>query len=129
MPRTSPSRAAAVAPSPRPTIRVVWPNPAGPCATLIRVTPSGRERERTVGPRALLTLDEAAAVLGRPRAGVQRAIRAGFLATRRRGSRRYVTMKACADFRREEEADLAFARVRAHEPDIPADEVYSRLGL
>jgi hypothetical protein len=105
-------------------MRVVWPDPSEPRATLIRVTPRGEERERTVGPRTLLTLDEAAAVLDRSRADVRRSIRAGFLRPVRRGGRDYVTMQACRDYRRELLADLAIARDRSRGPRIPATEVF-----
>lgn len=114
---------------PVPAIRVVWPNLAEPRATLIHTTPSGRQRERKVGPRALLTLDEAAAALNRSPEGVRRSIRAGFLRSVRRGGRRYVTMRACAEYRCEAEADLAAARPGDHGPLIPAEEVYRRAGL
>lgn len=109
-------------------IRTVWPDSAEPRATLERETPGGRVSSRPLGPRALLGLGEAAVVLKRPRGEVQQAIRTGFLTARRRGNRCYVTMKACTDFLREEEADWAFVRARAHEPTIPADEVLRRHG-
>jgi hypothetical protein len=130
MPRTNRARVAAALTAPRRgTIRVVWPDPAEPCATLIYRTASGRQRERHVGPRARLTLDQAGAVLGRNRDGVERAIRAGFLRTVRHNGRRYVTMQACRDYERERRADLALAEAHAHDPVSPSEEVYSRLGI
>lgn len=104
-------------------IRVIWPNPSEPRATLVRVTARG-ERERTVGPRGLLTLDEAAAVLDRSRADVVRSIRAGFLRATRREGRRYVTMLACRDYVRDLLADLSVARTRSREPRVSAEEVF-----
>lgn len=112
-------------------IRARWDDPGQPRATLIRTTPSGRTRVRSVGPRTLLTLEEAGAVLERSREAVERSIRARFLRAVRRNGRRYVTMQACAAFRREEERDLALALAcdRADEPLIPAAEVYRRAAL
>lgn len=130
MPRMSRFRSTgAVAARPAPTIRLIWPDPAEPRATLIHVTPGGREHKRALGPRTRLTLAQAAAVLGRSREGVQRSIRAGTLRTVRRNGRRYVTMQACRDFERERQADLAVIQARAHEPGISADEVYRELGM
>lgn len=110
-------------------IRARWDDPAQPRATLIRTTPSGRTCARAVGPRTLLTLDEATAVLRRSREAVERSIRARFLRPILRNGRRYITMQACAAFRQEEERDLALARARTHEPTIPAAEVYRRAAL
>ena len=110
-------------------IQVIWPNPDEPRATLVRKTAQGRLRERVVGPRALLTIDEAAAVLERPAEHVRRAIEAHLLRPVRRGGRRYVTMRTCAEFRREEQSDLAVARARLRDPVRPAEEVYRQLGI
>ena len=110
-------------------IQVIWPNPAEPRATLVRKTARGRLRERIVGPRALLTIDEAAAVLERPAEHVRRAIEARLLRPVRRGGRRYLTMRTCTEFRREEQSDLAVARSRLHERVYPAEEVYRQLGI
>ena len=116
--------------SPATKIRVSWPDLSVPRATLVQVTTRGEERERTVGPRTLLTVAEAAAVLDRSPAEVLRSIRAGFLRPVRRGSRRYVTMTACRDYVRELLADLAVARARSREPGIriPAEEVFREAG-
>lgn len=111
----------------KPTIRVLWPNPAELRATLIHVTPSGRERERHVGPRAALTLAEAAAVLDHSRDEVRRAIRTGFLRAGRRSGRLVVTLGACHRYVRELQADLALARSTEGAPTIPADVVHARL--
>ena len=110
-------------------IQVVWPNRAEPRATLVVKAKYGRLRERVVGPRTLLTIEEAAAVLERPVAHVRRAIKARLLRAVRRGSRRYLTMGACAGFLREEKADLAAARARLHEPVRSSEEVYRQLEL
>ena len=110
-------------------IQVVWPNRAEPRATLVFKAKYGRLRERVVGPRALLTIEEAAAVLERPVAHVRRAIEARLLRAVRRGSRRYLTMGACAGFLREEKADLAVARARLHEPVRSSEEVYRHLEI
>ena len=109
-------------------IRMAWPDLAEPRATLIHVTSRGEERERTIGPRARVTLDEAAAVLDRSRGDVVRSIRAGFLRATRRGGRQYVTMLACRDYVRELLADLAIARARSREPRIPAEQVFRGAG-
>ena len=116
--------------SPATKTRAIWPDLSVPRATLVQVTSRGEERERPVGPRTLLTLAEAAAVLDRSPAEVLRSIRAGFLRPVRRGSRRYVTMTACRDYVRELLADLAVARARSREPGIrtPAEEVFREAG-
>jgi excisionase family DNA binding protein len=88
---------------------------------------------RVLGSRALLTLDEAAEVLRRPRGHVERAIRAGFLRTQRDSGRRYVTVQACRAFLKEERQDMdasARARERAAERGerpIPWDVARQRL--
>lgn len=102
----------------RSRIRVCWENPPGGALIIERDMPSGRTAERALGPRGLLDLDEAAAVLDRSRDEVVRAIRAGFLRARRRRQQLYVTVQACTDFLREEQADITaqertLARVRA----------------
>jgi hypothetical protein len=117
----------------QPKIRVYWENPPGAALTIERLLPSGRIIERALGPRGLLDLDEAAEVLDRPRDQVLRAIRAGFLRARRRGRALYVTVQACTDFLREEQADIeeqerTLARIRAgREPAIPWEIARRRL--
>ncbi len=113
----------------RPRIRVYRENPpaAGAGITIERILPSGRTVERELGPRGLLDFDEAVALLDRPRDQVLRAIRAGFLRTTRRRQipgarvtrRRYVTLQACLDFLREEDADSEAARRAGQEQAIP----------
>jgi hypothetical protein len=110
-------------------IHVAWPSRAEPRATFVFKTEGGRLRERVVGPRALLTIAEAAAVLDRPVAHVRRAIKARLLRAVRRGGREYVTMSTCVGFLREEKADLAVARTRLHEPVRSSEEVYRQLEL
>ena len=110
-------------------IQVVWPDRAEPRAILIFKAEDGRLRERVVGPRALLTIAEAAAVLERPVAHVRRAIKARLLRAVRRGGRECVTMGTCVGFLREEKADLAVARARLHEPVRSSEEVYRQLEL
>jgi hypothetical protein len=61
----------------------------------------------------LLTLDEAAELLGRLREHVERAIVAGFLRVRRKGTRCY-TVQACRTFLDEERADLDAAHAAVH---------------
>ena len=106
----------------RPRIRVCRENPpgAGATVTIERRLPNGRTVERELGPSGLLSLDEAARVLGRSRAEVQGAIRTGFLRARRRGGRVSVALGACLDFLREEDEDRQIARARKQEPTIPA---------
>lgn len=118
----------------RSRIRVWWENPPGVALTIEHVLPSGRTAERTLGPRGLLDLDEAAVVLGRSRDEVLRAIRAGFLrATRREicgarsGRRLYVTVQACVGFLREERADVEAARLARRERAIPWEIARQRL--
>jgi hypothetical protein len=83
---------------------------------------------RVLGPREWLTLDEAAEVLGRPLEQVERAIRAGFLRVRRKGTRCHVTLQACRTFLAEERADLRAARASRGGPFIPAEEVFRQIG-
>lgn len=108
-------------------IQVIWPNRAEPRATLVFKAEGGRLRQRLVGPRSLLSLQEAAAVLDRPVAHVRRAIKARFLRAVRRGSRNYLTLRTCVGFLREEKADVAVARARLHEPVRSSEEVYRQL--
>ena len=123
--------------APTTKIRVEWSCPpprnwlkfAGPLeATIVREAAGGRARRRRIGSRARLTLDEAAAVLGRPREYVERAGRTGFLRPVR-GSRRHVTLRACVKFLQEEEFDGRIARESEGEAAIPAREVYRELGI
>lgn len=102
-------------------------NPPPVPLTVTRIT---RGRARTLGSRDRLTLDEAAAALKRPRAEVERAIRARFLRVVRRNGRRYVTVQACEDFLREEHHDLAIARARRREPGagVPLEQLVRELG-
>ena len=97
---------------PRPRIRVYWENPPSGALMVER----GQTFKR-LGPRGLLDLDEAAEALNRSRDEVVRAIRAGFLRARPRGQQLYVTVQACTEFLREEQADMAaqdltMARIR-----------------
>jgi len=117
----------------RSRIRVWWENPPSAALTIERELPSGRTTERVLGPRGLLDLDEAAAVLGRSRDQVVRAIRSGFLRTTSRqisGARTrrlYVTVQACVDFLCEERADVEAARRAEKEPAIPWEIARQRL--
>lgn len=112
----------------RAVIRAVWKNPAEPRVTIERLV-AGRLVSREVGPRGLLDLDEAAALTGEPRSWVERAIRLGDLRVSRAGGRRRVTLQALARLLREDAADGAYADAHKHEPTIPAEQVYRRLGL
>jgi hypothetical protein len=118
-------------------IRVEWSSPpprswlkfVGPFeATIVREATGGRTRRRKVGPRSRLTLEAAAAVLGRPREYVERAVRTGFLRPVR-NSRRHVTLRACVNFLQEEEYDGRIARDREGEATVPAEKVYRQLGI
>ena len=118
-------------------LRVEWSNPpprswlkfGGPLeATIVREAVGGRARRRKVCPRARLTLDEAAAVLGRPYEYVERAVRTGFLRPVR-GSRSHVTVRACVKFLQEEECDGRIAREREGEATISAEDVYRELRI
>jgi hypothetical protein len=122
--------------APTTKVRVEWAYPpprswlkfAGPLeATIVREAAGGRARRRKIGSRARLTLEEAAAILGRPREYVERAVRAGFLRPVR-GGRRHVTLRACVRFLQEEEYDGRIARESEGEAAIPAEEVYRELG-
>jgi excisionase family DNA binding protein len=94
----------------------------------LAVVRAGQRTARVLGPRELLTLDEAAEVLGRPREHVERVIRAGFLRVRRKGTRRYVTVQACRTFLAEERADLDAAHASRGGRFIPAEEVFRQIG-
>ena len=83
---------------------------------------------RVLGPGELLTLDEATEVLGRPREHVVRAIRAGFLRVRRKGSPSCVTVQACRTFLAEERADLEAAHASRGGRLIPAEDVFRQIG-
>jgi phosphohistidine phosphatase SixA len=102
-------------------IRVWWHNPPG----VARLTITHGDEERELGPRGVLTFQEAAAVLDRPVTEVRRAITAAFLRSTRGG----VTVQAALDFLREERADARAAdrvmrRVRAgKEQMIPIEQL------
>jgi hypothetical protein len=96
--------------------------------TLVRDV-RGRRLEREVGPRARLTVEEAAAVLDRPVAAVRIAIRAGFLRVRQVGGRAMITLAECQRYLREESEDRAAVRARRQQRRYPAEKVHARLGL
>ncbi len=96
--------------------------------TLVRES-RGRRLERKVGPRGLLTLEEAAAVLARPVTMVRQSIRAGFLHARRTGGHLVVTLGACQRYLRDEVEDRAAIHARRHQRRYPAEEVHAELGL
>lgn len=100
-------------------LRVYWENPPTGALYLEWDTASGRKEERR-GPRALLTIEETAGVLGRSSDDVLQAIHSRFLRAQRRGSQLFVTPQACRDFLDEEAEDRALARARRREPTIPA---------
>lgn len=87
-----------------------------------------RKVERLVGPRAWLTLDEAAALLERPAAVVARSIQNRFLRARRRGRDVFVTVAACEQFLHEEREDIRHARATENERRHAAPEVHAELG-
>lgn len=111
-----------------PGLRVRCLNADGVLSVDLTRTRSGKTRTRAVGfRRGRLTLDEASALLQRPRREVGLYIRAGFLRARRTGGRRYVTLQACVDFLFEEQYDLATCEGRPKGPTIPAEEVFRQL--
>lgn len=120
---------------PHPKVRVAWANPGEARATLVTTTRNGHTRERSLGPRTLLTLASAAVVLNRPVAEVRRAIDAGFLRAARPRPPVRVTLRACRAFLDEERADGVRARASLEEmrrtgaKPIPADVVHRELGL
>ena len=95
----------------------------------LRITILRGQTERKVGPRGLLTIEEAAAFMRRSPAVVQRSIAAGFLPARRRGRQLVVTLAACDRYLREEAEDIAALRARRHQRRIPGEEVHATLGL
>lgn len=115
----------------RPKHRAWWDNPPG----IVRVTVRRRGREQVLGPHGVLTLAEAADLLGRPVHEVRQAIRTGFLRTRRRGPQLVVTPAACRQFLNEERADGEAAVAALEEmrrtgaKPIPAEQVHRELGL
>ena len=116
-----------------PRLSVHWENRnSSPRITLARQV-RGRTRERVVGPRGRLTLEEAAAVLQRPVREVRRSIRTGFLRACTDG--RHVTLAACHQFLVEEREDGEAAVTvmeKVHRGEmalIPAEQVYKELGL
>jgi hypothetical protein len=94
----------------------------------------GRVEQRELGPRDVLTVAEAAAILKRPVSEVRKDIRARFLRATRRKGRVVVTVAACREFPDEEredgEAVLNVAeRIRRGEARlIPYEEVKKKLG-
>jgi hypothetical protein len=115
-------------------IRVCWENPFGTPRLILETRRGNQVVERPLGPRGILTLDQAAAVLERPRAAVLCEIRAGLLRpVRRRGRTVGVTVRACAEFLAEQRQDLVASRTvldrvgRGRERLIPWDEARRRL--
>src|SRR5713226_4272943 len=106
-------------PARAPKIRVYRKTRSAPRVTLVREN-RGRSFQREVGPRGLLTIEEAAAVLDRPVAAVRQSIRAGFLRAQRIGGHLVVTLAACHRYLREEAEDRAAIRARRHQRRYPA---------
>lgn len=119
-----------------PRIRASWHQPTGPVprVTLARIV-RGVPVERTVGPRGLLTLEEAAAVLDRPIREVRKDIRTAFLPARRHEGRLVVTVAACYRFLVEEREDGQGACAaleemrRTGQRPIPYERVRQEAGL
>ncbi len=91
-----------------------------------------RVSEREVGPRGLLDVVEAVAVSGLSQRRLASAIRRGRLKARRHHAGVRIALSDLAEYvaaSREDAADVTVARKRRSEPTIPADEVFSRLGL
>ena len=109
--------------------RVCWHTPGG--LTLLTVARRGQEYD--LGPRGLLTLEEAADALARPVSEVRRAIVGGFIPARRRGRTIYVTAGALVRFLDEERHDVEIARQRQSRIDmgraklVPLRDVLARL--
>lgn len=106
-------------------VRVSRPRGTG----TLRIAIARGQTEREVGPRGLLTIEEAAAFMGRSPAAVQRSIASGFLPARRRGRDLVVTLAACDRYLRQEAEDIAAVRRRRHQRRIPGVRVHARLGL
>jgi predicted DNA-binding protein len=100
----------------------------------LRLEMRGRVEQRELGPRDVLTVTEAAAILKRPVNEIRKDIRARFLRTTRRKGRVMVTVAACRQFLDEEREDGKAAldaaeRIRRGEARlIPYEEVKKRLG-
>jgi hypothetical protein len=94
----------------------------------------GRVEQRELGPRDVLTIAEAAAILKRPVSEIRKDIRARFLRATRRKGRVMVTVAACRRFLDEEREDGKAAldaaeRIGRGEAGlIPYEEVKKRLG-
>jgi hypothetical protein len=93
----------------------------------------GRVGQRDLGPRDMLTVAEAAAILERPVSEVRKDIRARFLRATRRKGRVVVKVAACRQFLDEEREDRKAAlgvteRIRRGDARlIPYEEVKKRL--
>lgn len=120
-----------------PRVQGRWENTgttAAPRAVLTR-TIRGEPRERQVGPRAKLALDEAAALLNCPVSYVRCAIRTKFLRAARDRGHVVVTLAACRRFLDEEREDGEAAvaaragRRRTGAARISSDQVFRELGL
>lgn len=110
-----------------PGLRVRCLNADGVLSVELTRTRSGKKQTRMVGLRGRLTLDEASALLQRPRREVDLQVRAGFLRARRVGGRRYVTLQACIEFLLEEQYDVAMADGTPRGQLIPWEEVKREL--
>ena|SRR2546425_12570231 len=116
------------------TLRAAWHTEAGEPRVIFRREVRGRVEERSLGPRDVLTLEEAATILKRPVNEIRKDIRTRFLRTTRRKGRLVVTVGACRQFLDEEREDGEAAirvaeRIRRSETKlIPYEEVKKRLG-
>ena len=115
-------------------LRAAWRTKVREPRVTLRREARGRVEERELGPRDVLTLEEAAAILKRPVSEVQRDVRARFLRATRRKGRVMVTVAACRQFLDEERGDGEAAlrvaeRIRLGEAKlISYEEVKKRLG-
>lgn len=106
-----------------PGLRVRCLNADGVLSVELTRTRSGKKHTHMAGLRGRFTLDEASALLQRPRREVELQIRAGFLRARRLSGRRCVTLQACIEFLLEEQYDVAMADGTPRGRLIPWEEV------
>ena len=119
------TRVSAEAAGPTGRLRIYRGRPTGP----LRITVVRAGGKREIGPRGLLTIEEAALFMRRPAAAVRRSIAAGLLQARSRGAQRLVTLAACDRYVRTEANDSAAIHARRNQRRIPGKKVHAALGL
>ena len=90
-------------PKRRRRIECWWQNPPTELRVFLRIFTDGRRAERKVGPRGLLDLGEAAAVLRVPARAIRQAIERGDLRARRAHGQPFVTFQDAVEWRDREE--------------------------